>query len=246
MAAGEMAPRSDMAAESADTPASAGGDAFLPAPAPAPRDRPGLATEWGEARESPIEDVSFLRAEPGRPFAVAEILYNDREGAEALAGYRGESSWQAMPVARGAITVSIHDATGEPLVGMRVGGRECVVGHQGQRYSIVLSNHSSRPFEAVVTVDGLDVISGQAGSLSNRGYVIAPWQQYEIEGFRQSRDEVAAFRFSRVADSYAAQRGMARNVGVIGAAFFAERGDDWTDEELRRRDTANPFPRSWR
>jgi hypothetical protein len=229
--------------EAAEAPASPGG-AFLPAPAA--RERPGLATEWGEAREAPVEEASFFRAEPGRPFAVAEILYNDREGAEALAGYRGDSAWQAMPIANGAITVSIHDADGEPLAGMRIGGRECVVGRRGQRYGIVLSNHSGRRFEAVVTVDGLDVTSGRPGSLSSRGYVIAPWQEYEIEGFRQSRDQVAAFRFSTVADSYAAQRGMARNVGVIGAAFFAERGDDWTREELRMRDTASPFPRGWR
>jgi hypothetical protein len=223
-----------------------GGDAFLPAPAPERRERPGLATEWGEARESHIYEVSFLRAEPGRPFAVAEILYNDRRGAEALADYRGESAWQAMPIANGAITVSIRDASGDPLVGMRIGGHECVLGHEGQRYSIVLTNHSNRRFEAVVTVDGLDVINGRPGSLSYRGYVIAPWQEYEIEGFRESRDEVAAFRFSKVADSYAAQRGSTRNVGVIGAAFFAERGDDWTRSELRMRDSADPFPRGWR
>jgi hypothetical protein len=252
----------EMAAESGDMPAGGGASSEAATPAypgyapaspgapflraPEPGERPGLATEWGETRESRIEDTSFVRATPGRPFAVAEILYNDRGGAEALADYHGESSWQAMPIANGAITVSIHDAVGDPLFGMRIGGRECVVGHEGQRYSIVLSNRSSRRFEAVVTVDGLDVINGRPGSLSHRGYVIAPWQEYEIEGFRQSRDEVAAFRFSKVADSYAAQRGSTRNVGVVGAAFFAEHGDDWTLDDLRTRDTASPFPRDGR
>jgi hypothetical protein len=71
--------------------------------------------------------------------------------------------------------------------------------------------------------------------------VLLPWSSVEIDGFRQSRDEVAAFRFAKVSDSYAAARGADRNVGVIGFAFFDERGARWTDE-LRRRDTASPFP----
>ena len=69
-----------------------------------------------------------------------------------------------------------------------------------------------------------------------------PWASLEIDGFRKSEDEVAAFRFAKVRDSYAAQRGDARNVGVIGVAFFAERGDDWSSSEVWRRETASPFP----
>jgi hypothetical protein len=53
---------------------------------------------------------------------------------------------------------------------------------------------------------------------------------------------VAAFRFAKVRHSYAAARGDDRNVGVIGLAFFAERGDDWRAAEVRRRDRALPFP----
>ncbi len=44
-----------------------------------------------------------------------------------------------------------------------------------------------------------------------------------VEGFRTSLADVAAFRFSSVRDSYAARTGSARNVGVIGVAFFPER-----------------------
>jgi hypothetical protein len=69
-----------------------------------------------------------------------------------------------------------------------------------------------------------------------------PRATFEIDGFRQSDDQVAAFRFAKVRDSYAARRGDARNVGVIGIAFFAERGDDWDEGELRTRETASPFP----
>ena len=61
--------------------------------------------------------------------------------------------------------------------------------------------------------------------------------------FRMVDDaEMAAFRFGRVASSYAARTGGDANVGVIGLAIFAERGAVWTPAELGRRDAADPFP----
>ena len=117
-------------------------------------------------------------------------------------------------------------------------------GEVGQRYMIELVNQSSNRFEAVVTVDGLDVIDGRRGALSKRGYLLAPFATVDIDGFRQSLDEVAAFRFGSVRGSYAAQKGSDRNVGVIGVALFAERGATpvWSQREVNRRETADPFP----
>jgi hypothetical protein len=186
--------------------------------------------------------MTFFRAEPLRPFAVTEVFYDDRVGVEALAAYRGAARLRDVPAARGAITISLRDPYGDPLEAVQGGGRVYVVGQEGQRYTIVIENHTPARYEAVATVDGLDVISGRPGSFENRGYVLLPWSSVQIDGFRQSRDEVAAFRFAKVRDSYAAARGEDRNVGVIGFAFFAERGARWSPDELRTRDTASPFP----
>jgi hypothetical protein len=213
-----------------------------PPAAPSPRERPGLGTEWGETRDSPITEVTFFRAEPLRPFAVTEVFYDDREGVEALAAYRGASRLHEVPAARGAITISLRDEYGDSLEAVQGGGRVYVVGEEGQRYTIAIENHTPQRYEAVATVDGLDVISGHAGSFESRGYVLLPWSSVQIDGFRQSRDEVAAFRFAKVRDSYAAARGVARNVGVIGFAFFAERGARPSFDDLRTRDRADPFP----
>jgi hypothetical protein len=222
---------------------SSGPSSHWQAPAPEPENRPGLGTEWGESRESHIREVSFFRNDPDRPFAVAQLFYNDQRGVEALAAWRGGTTrFHDVPMWGGAITVSLRDAWGEPLDAVHVGDRTYVVGTEGERYAIVISNHTGRRFEAVATVDGLDVVSGRTGSFENRGYVLMPHASLEIDGFRQSEDAVAAFRFSKVRDSYAAGRGEARNVGVIGVAFFAERGDEWNESELRTRDTASPFP----
>jgi hypothetical protein len=232
------APRSASAGASADSSSRR----FEPT-TPAPETRPGLGTEFGEARTSRVHDVSFVR-EGGRPFAVAALNYNDRRGVDALASLASRrDSARSVSTGGGAVTISIRDASGDPLEAVHVGDRTFVVGQAGQRYSIVLENHTSHRFEAVGTVDGLDVINGKPGNFDSRGYVLLPFATLEIEGFRTSTSAVAAFRFASVADSYAAQTGSARNVGVIGIAFFGEKGDSFVPEgETRLRDSASPFP----
>jgi hypothetical protein len=211
--------------------------------APAPQERPGLGTEWGESRTSRVHDVTFVR-DSSRPFAIATMNYNDKKGVDALVAAQGRrDSFRSLDTGGGAVSVSIRDANGDALEAVRAGERTFVVGQAGQRYSIVLTNHTSHRFEAVATVDGLDVINGKDGTFDNRGYVLMPFATLEIEGFRQSTQAVAAFRFAAVSDSYAQQMGKGRNIGVIGVAFFTERGDSFVPEsETRRRDTASPFP----
>jgi hypothetical protein len=191
--------------------------------------------------------VNFERANEDRPLATTEVRYNDERGVEALAAYvadRGHRAHQSS-LAGGAISFWLQDGGDHPLDIVQVAGQTFVVGEAGQRYTIVLENHTAHRFEAVTTVDGLDVMSGKAGSVHNRGYLLLPYATLEIDGFRQSEDTVAAFRFGRVKDSYAAKVGTARDVGVIGIAFFGESGDAWTpwsDNETRLRSSANPFP----
>jgi hypothetical protein len=73
---------------------------------------------------------------------------------------------------------------------------------------------------------------------------VHPFATVQIDGFRQNMDQVAAFRFGSVRGSYAAGKGSDRNVGVIGVAFFAERGarQPWTRPEIGRRESADAFP----
>ena len=231
----------------ADFSPGAHADSTEPARSTPPRERQGLGTEWGESRVSRVHDVAFVRADHDRPTALAQIYYNDQSGVDALSAYhqtRGPRLRQ-IDALDGAVSVSVRDGSGDSLESLRVGDRSYVVGQAGQRYTIVLENHTGHRFETVATVDGLDVINGKTGSLDNRGYVLLPYATLEIDGFRQSQDAVASFRFGAVGDSYAAQTGTARNVGVIGIAFFGERGDaPVTERELRTRDTANPFPGS--
>lgn len=102
-------------------------------------------------------------------------------------------------------------------------GESYIMGEKGARYTLRVHNRTGRRVEAVVTVDGLDVLDGKTGSWSKRGYIVPAWGYVDIDGWRLSRADVAAFRFSSVASSYAGQTGRTRDVGVIGVAIFKER-----------------------
>jgi hypothetical protein len=103
-------------------------------------------------------------------------------------------------------------------------GGSYVMGQQGERYTLRILNHTARRIEAVVSVDGRDVVDGRGADYRNkRGYLVPAYGSVDIDGWRLSSAQVAAFRFSSVADSYAARMGSSREVGVIGAAIFPER-----------------------
>lgn len=212
----------------------------------AAQERPGLGTRWGETRESQVIGTGFRRAEPERPRATATIHYNDQSGIRAMAG--SAQPRRARPALSGAadslIAVELRDQSGSLLPGLAVDGRWFVVGERGRRYSIVVRNESDARIEVVLSVDGLDVLDGRAASDQKRGYVIAPGGRLNVEGFRQSFDAVAAFRFGSVSESYANRKyGDTRNVGVIGVAVFHEYGSDpFVLRERERRLRASPFP----
>lgn len=246
------------AADSAPPPASRGSydsHTSVPAPSPygggggdiaidqpAPDTRPGLGTTWGESIWSPVTTRPFERSTPS-PWAVAVLHYNDEEGVRAHAAHVGGTIAPLETfVGDGSIGISLVGDGGDLLPGVRANGRNLVVGDDGARYRLVVRNATSARFEVVASVDGLDVIDGQPASPERRGYLVDPHGVLVIDGFRQTESEVAAFRFGKVAASYAARTSGDANVGVIGVAIFAEKGAVWTPAELDRRDQADPFP----
>ncbi len=129
----------------------------------------------------------------------------------------------AASAATGSYSVEVVDQWGGRLPTWWHGGRTWVMGEQGQRYRIRVRNRSPQRVEAVISVDGRDAIDGKAAHTSKPGYIVPPWGEVAVDGFRVSMRDVATFRFSSVEDSYAAQMGNDRNVGVIGVAVFSER-----------------------
>jgi hypothetical protein len=210
-----------------------------------PTGRMGLGTSWGETRESRVQEVSFERDDPDRPVAVSMLHYDDPDGVRALArDLPGAGRGADVPRAGGPLRVRLIDDRGYPLPTFWRGGQVLVEGRRGQRYAIEISNRTPDPIEALATVDGLDVMDGGRGSFAKRGYVLRPGETYRIDGFRRSQAAVAAFRFGSVDESYAARTGDDTNVGVVGVAFFAERGavPAGLEDEAARRTAADPFP----
>ncbi|MBC8132863.1 MAG: hypothetical protein H7X95_07765 [Deltaproteobacteria bacterium] len=124
-------------------------------------------------------------------------------------------------------------------------GETHVLGQLGARYTLRIANRTSHRIEAVVSVDGRDAMDGKTADVrTKRGYLVPAWGTVDVDGWRLSRAEVAAFRFSSVADSYAARTGNAREVGVIGVAVFPERYVPQPRPQPRPLYTPPRYPRS--
>jgi hypothetical protein len=116
--------------------------------------------------------------------------------------------------------ITIHDrTTGRDLPVYWHEGRAYVVGKPGNEYEIRVANRGEDVL-AVMSVDGVNVISGETADTQGGGYVFSSWEQNTIKGWRKSMKDVAAFYFTSLGDSYAARTGRPENVGVIGVALF--------------------------
>jgi len=102
-------------------------------------------------------------------------------------------------------------------------GDHWIAGVPGHRYSVRLTNRTGQRVLVVLSVDGVNAVTGQTAAPAQGGYVLEPWESAEIAGWRKSLDDVAQFVFTDLPDSYAARTGRPDHVGVIGIAVFRER-----------------------
>ena len=112
--------------------------------------------------------------------------------------------------------------SGQWLPEVRHHGRRWIAGAPGHRYGVRLSNATGERVLVVLSVDGVNAVSGDTADPSQAGYVLDPWESAEIDGWRKSLDDVAQFVFTDLPDSYAARTGRPDDVGVIGIAVFRE------------------------
>lgn len=147
------------------------------------------------------------------------------------------------PAQAGALVdVQIVDRDGPgtlPLYPAR--GKSYVAGIPGHRYSVRLVNRTGARVMTVLSVDGVNAITGQTASPDQSGYVLGPYESTEIAGWRKDMSAIAAFEFTALSDSYAARTGRPNNVGVIGVAVFREKvvpppQPVWRDDEIASAD----------
>lgn len=163
-----------------------------------------------------------------------------------LAAAPALSSLPAHAGDRGLMDVRVIDRQrGREVPVYRHRGQLWIVGEPGMRYAIELRNTAHERLLGVVSVDGINVITGETAASSQSGYVVRPWDRTEIAGWRKSEREIAAFRFTRIERSYAARTGRPDDVGVIGVAVFRERpvhaSPPWQTPEWQDPDRVTPY-----
>ena len=95
----------------------------------------------------------------------------------------------------------------------------------GRNYSVILKNNTGRRIAVLVAVDGLNVVNGEMSNLRSNEpmYVLGPWEQATIRGWRSSLDEVRKFVFVDESRSYAQRTGQANSdMGWIRVLAFRE------------------------
>jgi hypothetical protein len=124
--------------------------------------------------------------------------------------------------ARGPYSVEVvMNGSSQPVYAH--GGQSFVAGAYGSAYQIRVHNSSDRRIEAIVAVDGRDVITGQpVDPRRHRGYIVGPYSATTVDGFRSSTASVATFRFATVPESYAWRTGTASGIGTIRVWVFEE------------------------
>lgn len=116
----------------------------------------------------------------------------------------------------------VDAASGQPMPIYPHRGRLHLPGEPGRAYTLELVNRTHERLLVVLSIDGVNVVTGETASPVQSGYVLNPRQRSEIRGWRKSLAESAEFYFTALPDSYAARTGRPFDVGVIGAAVFRE------------------------
>ncbi len=136
--------------------------------------------------------------------------------------------------------VEIYDrVAGRTLPIYESGGHWFVAGRPGNEYQVTIRNRDRGDLLAVVSVDGVHVVTGETAASAQSGYVIERSRALSIAGWRKSLEKIAAFYFTDLGDSYAARTGRPDNVGVIGVALFRRKPEPLAElEQPKARDEA--------
>ena len=104
----------------------------------------------------------------------------------------------ARSLASSLARVDLYDrADRQALEIYRHDGKRYVIGTPGHEYAVRVRNCTGGRLLAVVSVDGVNVVTGETASPDQSGYVIEPGGYVNIQGWRKDLERTAAFYFFR-------------------------------------------------
>jgi hypothetical protein len=136
------------------------------------------------------------------------------------------------PGALAGVTVEVEGRTAPLYAAPDGSGRFYLEARRGARHAVRVNNRSGERVGVVVAVDGLNAISGELepaavgapGARPGRMYVLDPWDDVTVRGWRASLDEVRRFTFVDEERSYAARSDKSnRKMGWIEVRVYRER-----------------------
>jgi len=112
---------------------------------------------------------------------------------------------------------------GKPIKEYYHEGRNFIEARESQEYTIKLRNNTYDKLLGMVSVDGINVITGDQATENGSGYIVPAHSSIIIDGFRVSNDKVNSFIFSKKEASYSAHNEAVgcstASCGVLGVKF---------------------------
>ena len=121
------------------------------------------------------------------------------------------------------LTLQLLTENGNPITEFSQNGLTFVEGRKGSKYKIKITNGTYSQIKAVISVDGLDILTGKRAKANAGGYVIPAYGSEVLDGWRISDKDVREFFFTKAGNSYNAKTGNdTNNLGVIGVLAYKE------------------------
>jgi hypothetical protein len=155
--------------------------------------------------------------------ATAALVWGLLSAGPALA-----QGWSA-PGSLVSVSVQVEGAPAPLYRSPDGSGRYYLEARRGAAYELRIDNRSHERLGVLVSVDGLNAVSGERDRSQirpgdpGRMYVLDPWEGTSVRGWRSSLSEIHRFTFVDERGSYAARSGNANpRMGWIELAVYRE------------------------
>jgi hypothetical protein len=119
------------------------------------------------------------------------------------------------------LSVSLVTENGNIITEFNKDGLTYVEGRKGSKYKIRVENRTASKIKAVMSVDGLNIISGKRATSNDSGYVLEAFEGCDFPGWRINDNQVREFFFTKSKNSYNSKTyNDTNNIGVIGVMAY--------------------------